>query len=64
MVSLTFSVSLEAVVDEATGLGFGLVVMVLFIEAVMEGEVMVEVMFGVVKMNVIRSFRVKVNNIM
>lgn len=63
MVSLSFSIS-EAVVDEATGLGFGLVVMVLFIEVVMEGVVMVEVMFGGVKINVVCSFRVKVNNIM
>lgn len=58
MVNLTFSVSVEAAV-EVTGVGFGLVVVVLFVEVVMDGVVMVVVMFGVVKIDVVCSFRVK-----
>lgn len=57
MVNLTFSVSVEAAV-EVTGVGFGLVVVVLFVEVVMEGVVMVVVIFGVVKIDVVCSFRV------
>lgn len=64
VVNLTFSISVEATVDEATGVGFGLMVMVLFVEVVMEGVVMAVVMFGVVKIDVVCSFGVKVNNIM
>ena len=64
VVNLKCSISVEAAVDEATGVGFGLVVMVLFVEVVMEGVVMVVVMFDVVKIDVVCSFGVKVNNIM
>lgn len=66
-VTLTCSVSVEAAVDEAEGdegTDFGVVPMVLFIEVVMEGVVMVVVMFGVVKIDVVCSFGVKVKNIM
>lgn len=62
----TCSISVEAVVDEAAGdeaTDSGVVAMVLFIEVVMEGVVMVVVMFGVVKIDVICSFGVKVKNI-
>ena len=65
VVNLTISLSAEAAVDEATDVGFGLVVMVLFVEVVvMEGVVMVVIMFGMVKTDVVCSFGVKVNNIM
>lgn len=64
VVNLTCSVSVEAVADEAAGVGFGLVVMVLFVEVLIEGVVMVVVIFGVVKIDVVCSFGVKVNNIM
>jgi len=65
VVNLTISLSAEAAVDEATDVGFGLVVTVLFVEVVvMEGVVMVVIMFGMVKTDVVCSFGVKVNNIM
>lgn len=66
-VTLTCSISVEAAVDEAEGdegTDFGVVPMVLFIEVVTEGVVMVVVMFGVVKIDVVCSFGVKVKNIM
>lgn len=66
-VTLTCSISVEAAVDEAEGdegTDFGVVPMVLFIEVVTEGIVMVVVMFGVVKIDVVCSFGVKVKNIM
>lgn len=57
-VTPTFSVSVEAAIDEAEGdegTDVGVVAMVLFIEVVMEGVVMVVVMFGVVKIDVVCS---------
>lgn len=66
-VTLTCSISVEAAVDEAEGdegTDFGVVPMVLFIEVVTEGVVMVVVMFGVVKIDVVCSFGVKIKNIM
>lgn len=62
-VTPTCSVSVEAAIDEAEGdegTDVGVVAMVLFIEVVMEGVVMVVVMFGVVKIDVVCSFGVKV----
>lgn len=64
VVALTFSVSVEAVVDEAVGVDIGLLDVVLFVEVVMEGVVTVVVILGVVKTNVVCSFGVKVKNIM
>lgn len=61
---LIFSVSTEAVVSEAVGVDFGSVKMVLFAEVVMEGAVTVVVMLGIVKIDVVCSFGVKVRNIM
>lgn len=62
-VNLTCSVSVEAVVAEATGVDFGLGVIALFVEVLMEGVLMDVVMFGVVKIDVVCSFGVKVNNV-
>lgn len=62
-VTPTCSVSVEAAVDEAKGdegTDFGVVAKVLFIEVLMEGVVMVVVMFGVVKIDVVCSFGVKI----
>lgn len=64
VVTLTFSVSVEAVVGEAVGVDIGLLDVVLFVEVVMEGVVTVVVILGVVKTNVVCSFGVKVKNIM
>lgn len=64
VLALTFSVSVEAVVDEAVGVDIGLLDVVLFVEVVMEGVVTVVVILGVVKTNVVCSFGVKVKNIM
>lgn len=64
VVNLTCSVSVEAAADEAAGVGFSLVVVVLFVEGLMEGVVMVVVIFGIVKIDVVCSFGVQVNNIM
>lgn len=64
VVALTFSVSVEAVVDEAVGVDIGLLDVVLFVEVVMEGVVTVVVILGVVKTNVVCSFGVKVKNVM
>lgn len=63
VVTLTFSVSVEAVVNEAVGVAIGLVDVVLFVEIVMEGVVTVVVILGVVKTDVVCSFGVKVKNI-
>lgn len=62
-VTPTCSVSVEAEADEAEGdegTDFGVVATVLFAEVVMDGVVMVVVMFGVVKIDVVCSFGVKV----
>lgn len=62
-VTPTCSVSVEAEADDAKadeGTDFGVVAMVLFTEVVMDGVVMVVVMFGVVKIDVVCSFGVKV----
>lgn len=64
VVTLTFSVSVEAVVGEAVGVDIGLLDVVLLVEVVMEGVVTVVVILGVVKTNVVCSFGVKVKNIM
>lgn len=64
VVTLTFSVSVEAVVGEAVGVDIGLLDVVLFVEVVMEGVVTVVDILGVVKTNVVCSFGVKVKNIM
>lgn len=64
VLALTFSVSVEAVVDEAVGVDIGLLDVVLFVEVVMEGVVTVVVILGVVKTNVVCSFGVKVKNVM
>lgn len=63
VVTLTFSVSVEAVVNEAVGVDIGLVDVVLLVEVVMEGVVTVVVILGVVKTDVVCSFGVKVKNI-
>lgn len=55
VVTLTFSVSVEAVVNEAVGVDIGLVDVVLLVEVVMEGVVTVVVILGVVKTDVVCS---------
>lgn len=59
VVNLVFSVSVETMVTEAVVVDFGSVKMVPFAEVVMEGVVTVEVMLGIVKIDVVCSFGVK-----